>query len=173
MTENKIKRNKLYKKILLSYDYKEPFQVLVDYFFAKESTKINIGIQKIKDLLRSECKLFIPKCEYEKFKKFKKINDITGECEIIKCRDEADHTKCLLNIIREDNRHHFLLATSDSYIRKRITEIKNLPLIKIKRLALYIDFGDMKRRNKTNIGEPANKKEVKKLKKIFGEVNKS
>lgn len=169
MAENKIKKSKHNKKILLSNGFREPFQILLDYTFVKGISRLSMGINNIRTLLKGDCVLSIPKCEYDKYKKDLKPKDITGECEIIKCKETESHINCLINIIRNDNRHHYLLGTSDTHIKQRIEGISNLPLIKIKKGALVIVFGNMKRIQKLNTGESVNKKELKVLRKIFKE----
>lgn len=171
MREDKIRKNKIVHKTLCSQGFREPYQILVDYSFAKAMNKTQLGLGNIETMLRGTCKLFIPKCEYERYKKYKKEKDLTGQCEIIKCKHEEDNIDCLLNIIREDNRHHYLLATSDSRLGPRTKDIKKLPLIKTKNSAIFVDLGGMKRIKIENQGVPAKKKELKQLKKMFGDVS--
>ena len=162
------KRTKRAAKIFKSHGFRPPFQVLVDKSFAKGTCKSPIGPRQFAVLLRGECKFSIPACEYEKYKKHRRDGDITGQCEIIKCKTTEEHTDCIFNIIGKTNAHHFFLATSDDNIAKRAVEVPNLPLIRTRNSAIYVTNRQMERITAVNTGKPADGKELRRLRKTFG-----
>lgn len=167
MREDIAKRSKKMLKVLNSQGFRAPYQIIIDNTFAKAVNKIMNNIGQITSQLRSFPKFFIPKCEYEKYKPNLKQNDFTGQCEIIKCNHEGNTASCIATIIREDNRHHYILGTCDSKLIKEVFEVPNLPLLKIINSRILFELKGMEKAIKVNKGVPADKKELKRLRKLF------
>lgn len=169
MPENRTKRSKKIHKLLPASGFREPYQIIMDYSFAKGVRTSSIGLGHFHRLMRGQCKLSIPDCEYQKYKPFHKDRgDITGQCEIIKCKhtDESDKI-CVLNIIRDDNRHHYILCTSDRDTMERAKRVKNLPMVKTSASAIHFEPNSLSRMEGERMDKPAGLKELRKLQALF------
>lgn len=172
MRDDRVKKNKRVLKTLHSQGFRQPFQIIVDSSFARQVNKVQRGVGQIQGIFRDYPKYFITKCEYEKHKKcMRERGDITGQCEIIKCSHEDAETDCLGNLIKDDNKHHYILATADPSVVRKYREHKKLPMLRIRNSLIVVDAGGMERISAKYQGEAAGKKELKALRKMFGDVS--
>lgn len=161
------KRSKIIHKTLTSHGFREPYQIIMDCTFARNAGKASIHIPCLESMLRGKCKLYIPDCQYKRYKKFLKERDLTGHCEIIKCTHEAKDKSCILNVIGPRNRNHYILATCDQELMGSSKRIRGLPVMKMINSGMHIDLREIKLIRTENHGTAADRGELKRLGRMF------
>lgn len=173
MKISRIRENKKIIKTLKSNGFRTPYQIIVDGSFINTIKKVENGISVLQKTLNDFPKFFITNCEYQKYKPNAKDKDLSGKCEIIKCKHENYDEKCVQKMFNGQNKHHYILASSNPKLICIRNEIKNIPLIKIKNSVFHIDIGDMKEKTTIFKGNKATKQELKRLDKLFAPVDKN
>lgn len=178
MKKERIRNLKQLFKILRTNGYRNPMQIILDADFMFEINKMENGMNVLLRYFEEFPKIFIPACEYEKYKKKLQkgtkenekiaLGELSGHTEIIKC-DCADKAECLYQnkIIKGKNTNHYIVATNKQ-IYQKIYKTLNVPVLKIVKCVPTFDLGDMKKQIFDYKGKEATGKELKALKKMFG-----
>ncbi|KAL0962483.1 hypothetical protein UPYG_G00340610 [Umbra pygmaea] len=138
----KVKRQKQAKKIISFYKYsfgfREPFQILIDGTFCQAALKNKIQIkEQLPKYLMGELQLCTTNCV---LKELDTIKELWGAKLILKRFQirNCDHFKnpvaasvCLLSMLEDCNRHHYLVATQDQELTTSIKNIPGVPLLYI------------------------------------------
>lgn len=167
MSKTQLKTNKKNVKALISHGFRKPYQVIVDHSFVALMNRLPNAFVQIQNALKGEIKMFIPKCEYEKRPVNKKGRDSTGQCEIIKCSHDPE-VSCFESLIKEDNKHHYILGSAAPDLIARYGSNKAVPLLRIKNSTVSIDLGGMVRITQQYRAPAAGQKEIEALQNMFG-----
>ncbi|XP_048057737.1 rRNA-processing protein UTP23 homolog [Megalobrama amblycephala] len=138
----KIKRQKQAKKTITFYKYnfnfREPFQILVDGTFCQAALKNKIQIkEQMPKYLMGEVQFCTTNCalkEVETLKDLYGAKLILQRFQIRKCnhiKDPVPASECLLSMLGETNPHHYFVATQDKELTKALKKIPGVPLIYI------------------------------------------
>lgn len=162
------KKSKRWLKALKNNGFRSPYQVLVDDSFLRIANKHGIKFLTVKDVLKGEPKLFMTECTYKLYKPQRSLNDFSGECEIIKCGHEKHDVNCSYDFIKENNPHHYILATNNIHFINRLKCSRHIPVLRIFRNALMIECFQMDPNPRIHMDEPASRRELSSLKKMLG-----
>lgn len=167
MKRENIRKSKRCLKALKTNGFRSPFQIISDNSFIKAVNKMKLRPSMFTEIFRTEPKFFITKCTYEIHKPNLIEKDFTGSSEIVKCGHEKPDANCVYNFIKEDNPHHYILATNNSAMILKLKESKTIPILKVSRSGLKIECNKLATETKMHIAEKASKGELKRLKKMF------
>jgi len=167
MRQDIAKKSKKWLKVLKYNDFRVPYQILIDNSFINIANKHNIKFSTIKDLFKSEPKLLMTKCVYELNKSHTLPNDFSGQCEITQCTHDKPDKNCTASFIKAGNPHHYIYATNNIFIIKSLKTSTDTPILRIFQNQLVIECNKMDQSPKTHNGNPASKKELKTLRKMF------
>lgn len=173
MRRDILRKSKKWLKTLSINGFRTPYQILVDNSFLDIVNKNHLNYSTFKSLFRTEPKFFITTCCYkihsEKKDKLEiKIKDFSGECEIIKCFHKEIDLECPKTFIKENNPNHFILAT---YNKETIENLKNnttIPILRISKSIPQLDCCKMRTEAIVHMEREASKKELDRLKELFG-----
>ena len=147
----KIKRYKKadrYIKIFKNnFGFREPYQVLLDGTFCQVALAHKINIQdQLPRYLGGQCKFLTTACVIEETKRLGKPLHgaylIVSQYPVHNCGHEkpVSANKCLSSfVIDSNNKDHYLVATQDHQLRKKISKNATCPLIKLANSALVIE----------------------------------
>lgn len=168
------RKSKKWIKILKNNGFRVPYQILADNSFLKLVNKLKIEFSAFKNLFKSEPKFFLTSCAYESHKKSivseEKNNlykDFSGQCQIIKCSHDINDGICTYSFIKDKNPHHYILATNNTIEIKKFRESEFLPLLRVIRNIPQIDCCKINSEARVFLGDPAKKKELRRLKKLL------
>ena len=149
MRVTRIKKTKrllqFYKK---TFAFREPYQVVVDGEFAQclIRYKIMLKIQLGKLLGGAQVKLMTTPCILHELKS--KGDEYFG-AYIASKRYESIHNckhqppiapaECLLELLQDTNKHHYMIAAQDEALLRRIRELAGIPSFHIHRGVLIMD----------------------------------
>lgn len=167
MKRETIRQTKKSLKVLKNNGFRPPFQIITDNSFIKAINKAKVSPAMFTDLFRNEPKFFMTKCTYDLHKANLVEKDFSGYCEIIKCGHEKADINCVYNFIKENNPHHYILATNNLAYILKLKESKHIPILKISKSVLKIECNQLNTENKQYVAEKASKGELKRLKKMF------
>lgn len=167
MKRENVRKSKACLKTLGKNGFRSPYQLLSDNSFIKAVNKSRITPFAFTDLFKNEPKFFMTKCTYEIHKPNLVEKDFSGSCEIIKCGHEKADVNCVYNFIKENNPHHYILATNNLFYIHKYKESKAIPILKISRCNLKIECNKLDTEIKEHVSEPASRGELKRLKKMF------
>eukprot|EP00117_Sycon_ciliatum_P049319 scpid95039/ scgid34984/ rRNA-processing protein UTP23 homolog len=140
----KVKRVKQAKRIIAFYQQnfglRQPYQILIDGSFAYAALKAKINIiEQLPKYLGGEVQCLTTRCAGIELRLLGSAGN--GALQIIKQYDErrCGHTvakaqptpDCITSLIGEENRHHYIVATQDMDLRKRLRQIAGVPLLLI------------------------------------------
>jgi U3 small nucleolar RNA-associated protein 23 len=131
----------IYKKI---FNFRLPFQILLDGNFFKEASKMNSNLDiSLAKILGGNVKIFTTSCIYKELKSLKLYHllDNYKNYELKFCshknNTEISGSECIKSIIGEENKLKFAVATQDKQLRRELSKTPGVPLIYINR-SVYI-----------------------------------
>ncbi|KAM0680278.1 hypothetical protein GINT2_000258 [Glugoides intestinalis] len=166
MRQDLIRKSKKWLKTLKGCGFREPYQIFFDASFMRLANKIRLPLAALNDLFKSEPKLFMTKCTYEAHKKDLIEKDFSGFCEIVKCEHETIQYNCTYNFIKQDNPHHYILASNNIAHFKKLRDSKFIPVLKLYKSILKLECNKLDTNKVVYTGEPATKREIKRLQKM-------
>ncbi|XP_075868121.1 rRNA-processing protein UTP23 homolog [Nelusetta ayraudi] len=139
----KIKRQKQAKKTLSFYKYnfnfREPFQILIDGTFCQAALKNKIQIkEQLPKYLMGEIQLCTTNCALKELETLGK--DLYGaklilqRFQVRKCahfKSPVPASECLLSMLEKTNPHHYFVATQDSKVTAGLKKMPGVPLLYI------------------------------------------
>lgn len=146
----KYKRKKVAKRILQflrnSYNFRDPFQILVDGTFCQAALnrKINIQIQ-LKNYLSADVQIFSTYCVAQEVKELGK--EVGGAHYIVKQfkQRHCAHFKncvrakdCIMSLIGHNNDHHFFIASQDNELLNAVRLVPGTPIFTISQNSLVL-----------------------------------
>ncbi|EEQ82381.1 hypothetical protein NCER_100911 [Vairimorpha ceranae BRL01] len=166
------KSNKKSIKLLNKLGFRSPYQIILDDKFINNCNKYSKRYKHLKEIFKSEPKLFFTKCILKKYKSYNSNyeNDISDNCEMIKCphKDKDDVLKCLAFVFRKFNKNHYIIGTSDKEIMDKYRKREDVPLLNFNKGQIRLFLNTEKLINKSNTTYEATPKELERLEKIFG-----
>lgn len=139
----KIKRQKAAKKTISFYKYnfnfREPFQILVDGTFCQAALKNKIQIkEQMPKYLMGEVQLCTTSCALKELETLGKelygAKIILQRFQVRRCphlNSPAPATECLLSMLEGSNPHHYFVATQDHALTDGLKVIPGVPLFYI------------------------------------------
>ncbi|XP_049607909.1 rRNA-processing protein UTP23 homolog [Syngnathus scovelli] len=139
----KIKRQKIAKKTLSFYKYnfnfREPYQVLIDGTFCQAALKNKIQIkEQMPKYLMGEVHLCTTNCALKELETLGKelvgARIILQRYQVRKCehmKSPVPASKCLLSMLEGTNPHHYFVATQDYKLTTGLQKIPGAPLLYI------------------------------------------
>ncbi|XP_064400232.1 rRNA-processing protein UTP23 homolog [Halichondria panicea] len=146
----KIKRNKQAKKILTFYKrnfgLREPFQVIVDGTFSQAALVGKILIkEQLPKYLGGEVQLVTTRCVISELSslgnKLSGAMHIARRFKLRKCTHSGTlpAADCILALIGSDNPHHYLVASQDQDMRRKLRHLPGVPLMHIIRNTIVLE----------------------------------
>ncbi|RVE67190.1 hypothetical protein OJAV_G00114520 [Oryzias javanicus] len=139
----KIKRQKQAKKTISFYkynfDFREPFQILIDGTFCQAALKNKIQIkEQMPKYLMGEVQLCTTNCALKELdtlgKELYGAKIILQRFQLRKCahfKDPVPASECLLSMLEDSNPHHYFVATQDRTVTAGLKKIPGVPLLYI------------------------------------------
>ncbi|XP_077362591.1 rRNA-processing protein UTP23 homolog [Festucalex cinctus] len=139
----KIKRQKIAKKTLSFYKYnfnfREPFQILIDGTFCQAALKNKIQIkEQMPKYLMGEVQLCTTNCALKELENLGKeligAKIILQRYQVRKCqhfKSPIPASECLLSMLEGTNPHHYFVATQDFKLTTGLKKIPGVPLLYI------------------------------------------
>ncbi|KCZ81383.1 hypothetical protein H312_01265 [Anncaliia algerae PRA339] len=132
-----VKKSKQLKKYFISlqksFGFRSPYQLLVDSTFLSELNIYKHRLSNFISLFKSEPKIFISKCSYRIYSRnFKYKDDFRKHCEIRRCQhDKLSEEDCISNLIKVNNKYHYLLCTQNNALIDKFIDNKRVPILKV------------------------------------------
>ncbi|XP_041867444.1 rRNA-processing protein UTP23 homolog [Melanotaenia boesemani] len=147
----KIKRQKQAKKTISFYKYnfnfREPFQILIDGTFCQAALKNKIQIkEQLPKYLMGEVQLCTTNCALKELETLG--NQLYGakiilqRFQVRKCphfKNPVSASECLLSMLEETNPHHYFVATQDHSLTAGLKKIPGVPLLYIVLNTIVLD----------------------------------
>nr|XP_057903551.1 rRNA-processing protein UTP23 homolog isoform X2 [Doryrhamphus excisus] len=139
----KIKRQKQVKKTLSFYKYnfnfREPFQILIDGTFCQAALKNKIQIkEQMPKYFMGEVQLCTTNCALKELETLGKelygAKIILQRYQVRKCahfKNPVSASQCLLSMLEDTNPHHYFIATQDHTLTTSLKKIPGVPLLYI------------------------------------------
>ncbi|CAH1757093.1 4820_t:CDS:2 [Entrophospora sp. SA101] len=146
------KRAKQYKRLMtlynISYGFREPYQVLVDYDFINIALRYKMDICKqLNNVMMGNTKQMYTSCTLNELRKQGGKDEFGTEDALIQLerrncfhqRKPVSSAECLASIIEKDNPHNYCVATQNDSLRELFRNVPGVPLLYIKRSVLIIE----------------------------------
>ncbi|XP_074542291.1 rRNA-processing protein UTP23 homolog [Halichoeres trimaculatus] len=139
----KIKRQKQAKKTIsfykFNFNFREPFQILIDGTFCQAALKNKIQIkEQMPKYLMGEIQLCTTNCALKELETLGKelygAKIILQRFQVRKCahfKSPVSASECLLSMLEETNPHHYFVATQDHTVTTGLKKIPGVPLLYI------------------------------------------
>uniref|UniRef100_A0A1A8HLB8 rRNA-processing protein UTP23 homolog n=1 Tax=Nothobranchius kuhntae TaxID=321403 RepID=A0A1A8HLB8_NOTKU len=139
----KIKRQKQAKKTISFYKYnfnfREPFQLLIDGTFCQAALKNKIQIkEQMPKYLMGEVQLCTTNCALKELETLGQqlygAKLILQRFQVRKCahfKNPVPASECLLSMLGDTNPHHYFVATQDRTVTASVKKIPGVPLLYI------------------------------------------
>ncbi|KAJ7999940.1 hypothetical protein DPEC_G00199610 [Dallia pectoralis] len=138
----KIKRQKQAKKTISFYKYnfnfREPFQILIDGTFCQAALKNKIQIkEQLPKYLMGEVQLCTTNCAMKELESIKELYGaklILQRFQVRNCKhfkNPVAASDCLLSMLEGSNPHHYFVATQDQEVTAGLKKIPGVPLLYI------------------------------------------
>lgn len=182
----KIKRQKQAKKNISFYKYnfnfRQPFQILVDGTFCQAALKNKIQIkEQMPKYLMGEVQLCTTNCALKELESLGKelygAKLILQRYQVRRCahfKEPIPASECLLSMLGETNPHHYFVATQDHTLTTGLKEIPGVPLFYIILNTIVLDKpsqASLDYVQKVQLGElvsPAHQESIRSLKEQQG-----
>ncbi|GAB7341332.1 hypothetical protein MBLNU457_7598t1 [Dothideomycetes sp. NU457] len=155
------KRSKQYRKLMhqygLSFNFREPYQVLVDAEMIQDTTKFHMLLKtSLERTLHGEVKPMITQCSIrhlynaETKDKAQKDHwiDIAKMCERRRCNhhelpEPLSTFDCITSVVdpksSQTNKHRYVVASQDKKLRSTLREIPGVPLVYVNRSVMIME----------------------------------
>ncbi|XP_072105617.1 rRNA-processing protein UTP23 homolog [Mobula birostris] len=139
----KIKRQKTARKLISfykhNYGFREPFQILFDGTFCQAALKNKIQIkEQIPKYLMGEVQLCTTSCVLKELESLGKelygAKLIAQRFQVRNCghfKNPESASACLLSMVKDNNPHHYFVATQDPQLTMKIKKLPGVPLLYI------------------------------------------
>ncbi|XP_071409144.1 rRNA-processing protein UTP23 homolog [Pithys albifrons albifrons] len=146
-----VTRQKHAKKIMGFYkhnfQFREPFQVLLDGTFCQAALRNKIQIrEQLPGYLGGAAQLCTTRCVIKELESLGKelygAKLIAQRCQVRNCshhKDPASGSTCLLSMIEDGNPHHFFIATQDQDLSNKVKKKPGVPLLFIIQNTMVLD----------------------------------
>ncbi|NXK39420.1 UTP23 protein, partial [Piprites chloris] len=146
-----VTRQKHAKKIMgfykHSFQFREPFQVLLDGTFCQAALRNKIQIrEQLPGYLGGAAQLCTTRCVIKELESLGKAlygaKLIAQRFEVRKCshhKDPVSGSTCLLSMIEDGNPHHFFIATQDQDLSNKVKKKPGVPLLFIIQNTMVLD----------------------------------
>ncbi|XP_040402863.1 rRNA-processing protein UTP23 homolog [Cygnus olor] len=147
----KLRRQKHAKKNMGFYkhnfQFREPFQVLLDGTFCHAALQNKIQIrEQLPGYLGGPTQLCTTRCVLKELESLGKplygAKLIAQRCEVQNCshhKDPVSGSACLLSMVEEGNPHHFFIATQDQDLANKVKKKAGVPLLFIIQNTMVLD----------------------------------
>ncbi|KAM9303073.1 rRNA-processing protein UTP23 homolog [Morus bassanus] len=147
----KLRRQKHAKKNVGFYkhnfQFREPFQVLLDGTFCQAALRNKIQIrEQLPGYLAGATQLCTTRCVLKELESLGKAlygaKLIAQSFQVRNCshhKDPASGSACLLSMIEEGNPHHFFIATQDQDLANKVKKKAGVPLLFIIQNTMVLD----------------------------------
>jgi len=142
----------------MSFGFRQPYQILVDSEMCKDAITHKIDLEKqLHNVVQGEVRLMITQCciheLYLQGKSQQPAIDLAKSFERRKCnhREAIPGEECLQNMIGDDNKHRYIIATQSHSLRVGLREIPATPLVHLTRSVMVLEpISDVTLRAKEN-----------------------
>ncbi|NWS21350.1 UTP23 protein, partial [Pachyramphus minor] len=146
-----VTRQKHAKKIMRfyrhSFQFREPFQVLLDGTFCQAALRNKIQIrEQLPGYLGGAAQLCTTRCVIKELELLGKAlygaKLIAQRFEVRNCshhKDPVSGSTCLLSMIEDGNPHHFFIATQDQDLSNKVKKKPGVPLLFIIQNTMVLD----------------------------------
>ncbi|NWQ63804.1 UTP23 protein, partial [Neopipo cinnamomea] len=146
-----VTRQKHAKKIMgfyrHSFQFREPFQVLLDGTFCQAALRNKIQIrEQLPGYLGGAAQLCTTRCVIKELESLGKAlygaKLIAQRFEVRKCshlKDPVSGSTCLLSMTEDGNPHHFFIATQDQDLSNKVKKKPGVPLLFIIQNTMVLD----------------------------------
>ncbi|NXG21651.1 UTP23 protein, partial [Grallaria varia] len=146
-----VTRQKHAKKIMRfyrhSFQFREPFQVLLDGTFCQAALRNKIQIrEQLPGYLGGAAQLCTTRCVIKELESLGKAlygaKLIAQRFEVRNCshhKDPVSGSTCLLSMIEDGNPHHFFIATQDQDLSNKVKKKPGIPLLFIIQNTMVLD----------------------------------
>ncbi|KAM3858184.1 rRNA-processing protein UTP23 homolog [Diretmus argenteus] len=147
----KIKRQKQAKKTIsffkYSFNFREPFQILLDGTFCQAALKNKIQIkEQMPKYLMGEVQFCTTNCALKELDSLGKelygAKIILQKFQVRNCKhfkNPVPAGECLLSMLEETNPHHYFVATQDFKVTEGLKKIPGVPLLYIIHNTIVLD----------------------------------
>lgn len=150
------KRSKAYRKLLkqyaLAFNFREPWQVLVDADIIKDAHRFTIDLpQYLSNTLHGEVKILVTQCSMRhlyaenKNNSLEKIIDKAKGFERRRCGHHPEQyptplstAECLASVVGPTNKHRYVVASQEQEVRAQFRRIAGVPLVYISRSVMIV-----------------------------------
>ena len=144
------KRAKAYEKLMTNYEryfnFRKPYQILIDDEFSINLYRANLDPQKQLDMvMRGPCKIMITQCAihalYLKGKDFQPIVDLTKTYERRKCnhKEPKEVNECIKDVVGDSNKHRYIIASTNNTLRRNLHRIPGVPILHYNRMVIVLE----------------------------------
>ncbi|KAM6498268.1 Fcf1 domain containing protein [Amanita muscaria] len=144
------KRAKTYRKLMhlytLTFQFREPYQVLVDSTMCKTAVELKYDLVKqLGVALQGEVKPMITQCciheLYLQGRTMQPVVDLAKTFERRKCnhREAIPGDDCILSVVGEGNKHRYIVASQSHPLRVKLRDVPGVPLLHINRAVLILE----------------------------------
>ncbi|XP_051879340.1 rRNA-processing protein UTP23 homolog [Pristis pectinata] len=139
----KIKRQKTARKLISfykqNYGFREPFQILFDGTFCQAALRNKIQIkEQMPKYLMGEVQLCTTSCVLKELESLGKelygAKLIAQRFQVRNCahfKNPESASACLLSMVKNNNLHHYFVATQDQQLTMKIKKLPGVPLMYI------------------------------------------
>ncbi|KAF1942636.1 hypothetical protein EJ02DRAFT_454142 [Clathrospora elynae] len=153
----KLKRAKVYKKLLhqyeLNFGFREPYQVLLDSQILEDAYKFKIDlVPRLQKMFGGEVKPLITTCDMRHLYNAKPKNETlilqAKEYERRRCNHQdleepLSTEECLCSVVdpndKATNKHRYMVASNDTGVRAHMRRIAGVPLIYISKSVVLLE----------------------------------
>ncbi|XP_031378682.1 rRNA-processing protein UTP23 homolog [Punica granatum] len=129
------------------YGFRKPFKVLCDGTFVHNLVvhRVDPADRAISNILSAPVKLFTTRCVLEELKRLGRSHSealATARSFAVARCDHEGKTKadsCILEVVKENNREHFFVATQDADLRRKLKEMPCIPIMFGLRNVLFLE----------------------------------
>lgn len=152
------KRSKAYRKLLkqfeLAFNFRQPYQVLVDADLVRDADRFAIDLpQYLANTLHGEVKILITQCSMRHLYAVNKepgVDRVIDKAKAFERRRCGHHPEefpepcsaldCLASVVGPTNKHRYVVASQDPEVRARLRGIAGVPLVYISRSVMIVSF---------------------------------
>lgn len=144
------KRAKAYERLMAKYsryfNFREPYQVLVDDEFATNIHKSRMDAQSVfNNALRGSTKILITQCTmqslYSRGSEVQGVVDMAKGFERRKCnhKESLSVENCITDVVGPNNKHKYVIASTNNSIRKKLHSIPGIPILHYNRMVVVLE----------------------------------
>lgn len=150
------KRSKAYRKLLkqfeLAFNFRQPYQVLVDADIVRDAQRFAIDLpQYLSNTLHGDVKILITQCSmrhlYAQNREpgMDRVIETAKTFERRRCGHHPEShpepcstAECLGGVVGPTNKHRYVVASQDGEVRARFRGIAGVPLVYISRSVMIV-----------------------------------